>query len=110
MDDLNKITPRVARRQFGFQEGGLVLVVLVLGAFLTVFGGTVKVPVFKTNQQGEPERVFLELPNGEREPVLKEKNKFLNAQSLAQLAKDTSFVAIMAVGVTMVIISGGIDL
>jgi ribose transport system permease protein len=39
-----------------------------------------------------------------------DKNKFLNAQNLAQLAKDTSFIAIMAVGATFVIISGGIDL
>jgi ribose transport system permease protein len=47
---------------------------------------------------------------GEREAVVIQKNKFLNAQNLAQLAKDTSFVAIMAVGATFVIISGGIDL
>src|SRR5207249_156744 len=47
---------------------------------------------------------------GEREPVLVERNKFFNAQNLAQLAKDTSFIAIMAVGATFVIISGGIDL
>src|SRR5687768_3930299 len=38
------------------------------------------------------------------------KNKFLNVDSLSQLAKDTSFIAIMAVGATLVIISGGIDL
>jgi len=42
--------------------------------------------------------------------VFVEKNKFLNAQTLAQLAKDTSFIAIMAVGATFVIIAGGIDL
>jgi ribose transport system permease protein len=39
-----------------------------------------------------------------------EKNKFLNARNLTQLAKDTSFIAIMAVGATFVIIAGGIDL
>ena len=33
---------------------------------------------------------------------MEEKNKFLNAQNLAQLAKDTSFIAIMAVGMTIV--------
>ena len=49
-------------------------------------------------------------PQGERVPVFEEKNKFLNAQNLTQLAKDTSFIAIMAVGATFVIISGGIDL
>src|SRR5437870_4652669 len=88
---------RPMRRQFGFQEGGLVVVVIILGALLTIFGGKVPVPVFKVNQQGEQERVFRDLPTGDREPVSEERNKFLNAQSLAQLAKDTSFIAIMAV-------------
>src|SRR5947209_3016399 len=92
------------------QEGGLVLVILVLGALLTYFGGTVKVPKFEINAQGERERVFRVNAVGEREPVVIEKNKFLNAQNLAQLAKDTSFIAIMAIGATLVIISGGIDL
>jgi ribose/xylose/arabinose/galactoside ABC-type transport system permease subunit len=67
-------------------------------------------PVFKINAEGERERVFRELPNGDREAEVRQANKFLNADSLAQLAKDTSFVAIMAVGATIVIISGGIDL
>lgn len=110
MNEVAKPAIRPARRQFGFQEGGLVIVVLVLGALLTFFGGSVQMPVFKINEQGERERVFRELPNGDREPVVREANKFLNADSLAQLAKDTSFVAIMAVGATIVIISGGIDL
>ena len=110
MSDPEKAVSRPARRQFGFQEGGLVLVVLVLGLLLTFFGGSVQLPVFQVNAQGERERVFRELPNGDREPVFRQANKFLNADSLAQLAKDTSFVAIMAVGATMVIISGGIDL
>jgi ribose/xylose/arabinose/galactoside ABC-type transport system permease subunit len=106
----DKPVSRLARKQFGFQEGGLVVVILVLGAFLAVFGGKVKMPLFKTNSAGELERVFIETPNGDREAVFEEKNKFLNAQSLTQLAKDTSFIAIMAVGATIVIISGGIDL
>lgn len=110
MNEDSKPTTRTARRQFGFQEGGLIIVVLVLGALLTFFGGSVQMPVFTINQQGERERVFRELPNGEHEPVVRAANKFLNAANLAQLAKDTSFVAIMAVGATIVIISGGIDL
>lgn len=100
---------RVVRR-IGFQEGGLLVVVFVIGLLLTVFGGTVRAPKFEANAAGERVRVFRDLPNGEREAVFEERNKFLNAQSLAQLAKDTSFVAIMAVGATIVIISGGIDL
>jgi ribose/xylose/arabinose/galactoside ABC-type transport system permease subunit len=85
-------------RGFQLQEGGLVVVILVLGLLLTIFAGPVKVHQFQTNAQGE------------REVVVVERNKFLNAQSLAQLAKDTSIKAIMAVGATFVIISGGIDL
>lgn len=103
-------TSRFLPRQFGFQEGGLVLVVIVLGAVLAFFGGSVERPKFRINEQGERERVFRELPNGEREPVLERVNKFLNLETLAQLAKDTSFVAVMAVGATIVIICGGIDL
>lgn len=99
-----------AKRAFRFQEGGLVLVIIALGAFMTIFGGSVKMPKFTTNAQGERERVFTINAQGEREAVFEVKNKFLNAQNLTQIAKDTSFIAIMAVGATIVIISGGIDL
>lgn len=99
-----------SRRHFRFQEGGLVLVIIALGVLLSIFGGTVKMPKFQTNAQGERERVFTTNAQGEREPVFEEKNKFFNAQNLTQLAKDTSFIAIMAVGATIIIISGGIDL
>jgi len=92
------------------QESGLFIVILILGVVLTFFGGKVKVPLFETTAQGERQRVFRATASGEREPVFVEKSKFLNAQNLAQLAKDTSFIAIMAVGATFVIISGGIDL
>src|SRR5579871_2542087 len=102
--------PPARRRRLHFQEGGLVVVILVLGVLLAVFGGSVKVPKFVTNEQGESVREFRINAAGEREPVVVERNKFLNAQSLVQLAKDTSFTAIMAVGMTFVIISGGIDL
>lgn len=37
-------------------------------------------------------------------------NNFLNLNTLVQVLTDTSFFAIMAVGVTVVIVSGGIDL
>jgi ribose/xylose/arabinose/galactoside ABC-type transport system permease subunit len=81
-----------------FQEIGLLLVVLLLGIVLTAFGGKVRMVEFQKNAAGETERVVVE------------KNKFLNARNLTQLAKDTSFIAIMAVGATFVIIAGGIDL
>jgi ribose/xylose/arabinose/galactoside ABC-type transport system permease subunit len=37
-------------------------------------------------------------------------NKFLDAENLVLLAKDASFIAIMAVGMTAIIVMGGIDL
>jgi len=97
-------------RRFRLQEGGLLLVIFFLGLLLTFFGGSVNMPLFQTDAQGNRQRVFKTSSTGEREPVLVRKNKFLNAQNLIQLAKDTSFIAIMAVGATFVIISGGIDL
>jgi ribose/xylose/arabinose/galactoside ABC-type transport system permease subunit len=98
------------RTKLRLQEGGLVVVVIVLGLLLSIFGGSVRLPAFEINAQGERQRIFHENAAGEREPAFIEKNKFFNAQNLAQLAKDTSFIAIMAVGATFVIISGGIDL
>jgi ribose transport system permease protein len=98
------------RPRLRLQEGGLLGVVFLLGLLLTLLGGKARFPVFETNAQGEQQRVFRVNEAGEREPVFVERNKFLNVQNLAQLAKDTSFVAIMAIGATFVIISGGIDL
>jgi ribose transport system permease protein len=95
---------------FRLQEGGLLVVVFVLGLLLTIFGGSVQRPVFHEDANGQFQRVFRTNEAGEREPVFAKENKFFNAQNLAQLAKDTSFIAIMAVGATFVIISGGIDL
>jgi ribose/xylose/arabinose/galactoside ABC-type transport system permease subunit len=71
----------------GSAQAGLLLVILCLGALLTVFAGS------------HPDRLT-------GEPV----NNFLNSYTLIQTATDASFFAIMAVGATIVIISGGIDL
>ena len=92
------------------QESGLVVVILLLGVLLTVFSGSVQTPVFAPGPDGLPQRVYTTNASGESVPATVEKNKFLNAQNLAQLAKDTSFIAIMAVGMSVVIIAGGIDL
>jgi len=92
------------------QESGLLLVILALGVLLTVFSGSVRIPLFERGPGGGRQRVFTTNETGDRTPAFVEKNKFLNAQNLAQLAKDTSFTAIMAVGMAVVIISGGIDL
>jgi ribose transport system permease protein len=92
------------------QESGLLAVILVLGTLLTVFAGSVRTPVFATGPDGIRQRVFTTNSAGERVPAVAERNKFLNPQNLAQLAKDSSFIAIMAVGMSVVIIAGGIDL
>src|SRR5262245_56938256 len=78
---------RILRLLLTSQQTGLVLVILLLGIILTFAAGS------------HPDRV-----TGE------EVNDFLNSYTLMQTATDTSFFAIMAVGATIVIISGGIDL
>jgi ribose transport system permease protein len=93
-----------------FQESGLLIVIIGLGLLLTLFSGTVRIPLFARAADGSRQRVFTTSAAGDRTPAFVEKNKFLNVQNLAQLAKDTSFIAIMAVGMAVVIIAGGIDL
>ena len=68
-------------------QAGLLLVILSLGALLTLLAGS------------HADRL-----TGEQV------NNFLNSYTLIQTATDASFFAIMAVGATIVIISGGIDL
>jgi ribose transport system permease protein len=74
-----------------FKETGLVGVLVALGLLLSIFGGS------------------LQIANRETGATLTV-NKFLRADNLDKLAKNTSFFAIMAVGATFVIITGGIDL
>jgi ribose/xylose/arabinose/galactoside ABC-type transport system permease subunit len=75
------------RRTLASPQAGLVLVILLLGGVLTVFAGT-----------------HVDARTGQTV------NNFLNSYTLIQTATDASFFAIMAVGATVVIISGGIDL
>lgn len=82
---------RTRSRRPRFQETGLLGVVVAIGLLLSVFGGSM--PVRERN-------------SGKTRTV----NKFLRADNLDKLAKNTSFFAIMAVGATLVIITGGIDL
>ena len=65
----------------------MVLVIFVLGTILTVLAGS-----------------HVDRLTGA------EVNNFLNSYTLIQTATDASFFAVMAVGATIVIISGGIDL
>jgi ribose/xylose/arabinose/galactoside ABC-type transport system permease subunit len=64
-----------------------VLVIVLLGTILTLFAGS-----------HVDQRTGLSV------------NNFLNSYTLIQTATDASFFAIMAVGATIVIVSGGIDL
>ncbi len=75
----------VRRHLAGVQEVGLIIVVLGLGAFLTIYGYYDALP-------GRP-------------------NTFLNADNLIDgIATPMSYYAIMAIGLTIVIVSGGIDI
>jgi ribose transport system permease protein len=74
-----------------FTEAGLVGVVIVIGIVLATFGGSLRVRDRTTGQ-------------------LTTVNKFLRTDNLDLVTKNTSFFAIMATGVTFVIITGGIDL
>ena len=107
---LSGVSSILPSKHLRLAEAGLLFVVLVLAALLTVFGGSVERPLFETGPEGERRRVFTEDADGNRTATKERVNKFLNAENLTQLAKDTSFFAIMAVGMTFVIIAGQIDL
>lgn len=78
-------------KKFKLKETGLLGVLLALGLMLTMFGGSLQL---RDRDSGQTHTV----------------NKFLRADNLDILAKNTSFFAIMAIGATCVIITGGIDL
>ncbi len=73
------------------QEIGLIVVILVLGAGIAAFSDPVRIKDTETGKKYEV-------------------NRFLQPKNLDRLIKDTSFFAIMAVGATVIIITGGIDL
>ncbi len=75
------------RRLLASPQLGLSLVILLLGGVLAALAGSHPDPV--TGQSV---------------------NNFLNSYTLIQTATDASFFAIMAVGATVVIVAGGIDL
>jgi ribose/xylose/arabinose/galactoside ABC-type transport system permease subunit len=75
------------RRLLTSQQTGLVLVIVALGVSLTFFAGS-----------------HVDRATGQTV------NNFLNRYTLLQVATDASFFAVMAIGMTLVIVSGGIDL
>lgn len=97
MSDTSQSSARPPRfsRIAGVQELGLIGVIVLLGATLAVVGGNIE------TRETDPE-------TGKQYVVTK--NKFLNVDRLLKLAKDTSFFAIMAIGATMVLVVGGVDL
>lgn len=80
-------TSGFARRLLASQETGLVIVVALIVVTLTALAGS------------HPDRMTGAVVNN-----------FWNSNTLIQTATDASFFAIMAIGATFVIISGGIDL
>ncbi len=82
-------------RMARFQELGLVGVIALLMGLLTLLGGSTQ----RRIRDPETGREFLVI-----------KNRFFNVERLLTLAKNTSFFAIMAIGATVVIVTGGIDL
>ena len=78
---------RALRHLLGLQEAGLVLVLVALAIALTVLAGSHVDPLSGHTV-----------------------NNFWNSYTLVQTATDATFFAIMAIGATVVIISGGIDL
>jgi len=75
------------RKLLASQQAGLVAIIVLLGAILTAFADS----------------------HVDRLTGLAV-NNFFNSHTLIQVGTDASFFAIMAVGATIVIISGGIDL
>lgn len=88
-------TRSLARRLVLAPEAGLVLVIVLLAAALTVFGGD------------KPKRVADPVTGGWTTVQV---NKFLDLENIVLVAKDASFIAIMAVAMSAVIVLGGIDL
>lgn len=101
---------RPSTRPPRFQELGLLVVVFVLGVLLVFGGGSVERPRYEQMPDGTRQRIRTRNAAGDDVPATERVNKFLNPQNLAQLTKDTSFIAIMAVGMTLVIIAGQMDL
>src|SRR5258707_11305073 len=95
---------------FKLQEGGLIVVIVVFGILLSIFGGEVQRPKMAMGPDGHLTRAMEKDASGQETPAFVKVNNFFNAETLTQIAKDTSFFGIMAVGVTIVIITAGIDL
>ncbi len=90
------MNPIHALRRIAFaKETGLLVVILLLGSLLTWQGGTVTHKVRDADGRVIGEETV---------------NTFLQPANLDSVLKNSSWIAVMAVGATILIISGGIDL
>src|SRR5260370_2228127 len=92
-----------------FPEGGLIVVIVVLGILLSIFGGEVQRPKMVMGPDGHLTRAVEKDASGQETPAFVKVNNFFNAETLTQIAKDTSFFAIMAVGVEICVLTTRFD-
>lgn len=91
------------RRLASAQESGLLFVIAMIMLGLTIFGGT-------TQQTVIDQETGQALRGDDGRPVRRDVNTFLNSRNLILLANNASFIAVMAVAMTGVIVTAGIDL
>jgi ribose/xylose/arabinose/galactoside ABC-type transport system permease subunit len=89
---------RLLRGTIATQQFGLVAVIAVLATVVAVLAGNETVLTQQT------------LADGSVQAVQVTHNRLLNAAVLLDYARATSFIAIMAIGMTAIIITAGIDL
>jgi ribose/xylose/arabinose/galactoside ABC-type transport system permease subunit len=118
------------RRVFSAQEAGLLLVIALVMAALTIFGGSkstsirVEIPagtqvtqsgnvleVGGTRHESETSWRVRDEDDGTKTAFgSRTVNKFFDKENLLQVTTKASFIAVMAVGMTAIIILAGIDL
>lgn len=98
--------PRLLRRLLSAQESGLVLVIALMMTGLTIYGAAHPKEVARIDPRTQ--QVVRDPDTGR--PVRDKANAFLEPQNLLIVTTYASFIAVMAVGMTGVIILGGIDL
>ncbi|MCC7390240.1 MAG: ABC transporter permease [Phycisphaerales bacterium] len=98
--------PGLLRRLLSAQESGLILVIALMMTALTVYGALN--PKQRPVIDPQTQTVLRDPDTGER--VMEQVNSFLEPRNLLIVTTYASFIAVMAVGMTGIIILGGIDL
>ncbi|MCY2924063.1 MAG: hypothetical protein NT031_01250, partial [Planctomycetota bacterium] len=98
MGSSRSIAQSLGKRVLTSQQAGLIAVIALLTTVVALWAG------------GETRVVRTQQSDGTWLKAEQTRNRLLNADVLVNYAKDTSFIAIMAIGATAVIISLGIDL